>query len=366
MSNEYLENIYYNPAHPASYSGAQKLYRFVKKEGKHELSLKQIKEWLSSQETYTVYKSYPLKYATQKILPYKRDLLWDSDLADFQAVSNYNDGYNFVCVIIDIFSRYLWAKPIHRKTGVEVTEVFRNVFKDDRKPDMLRTDKGTEYTNKTFQNFVKRNDVLHYTTNNENKANYAERVIRTLKGRIYKIFYKNQSYRYIDEIQDVVGAYNSSVHSTIKMQPRDVTKDNQLELWMTHYLPLKLKEEKQIQLMKTKKRKFKEGDTVRVTALRGAFPREYHQRFSEEYFMVKTVKTVYPVRYKLEDLNGEDIKGSFYAQELQKIVPPTVFKIEKIIRYEGKGFKRKALVRWMGYSPQFDTWISDNDVKDYK
>ncbi len=200
MASAFLENIYYDVTHPASYSGASKLYQFVKHDGRYHLTLKQIKDWLKSQETYTVYKRHPLKYPTEHIIPQGLDKLWDSDLADFQAVSKYNDGYRFICIVIDIFSRYLWAIPLKNKTTLEMIDAFQKVFNTGRKPEFLRTDNGKEYTNASFQTFLKKNDVHHYTTNNEGHANYAERVIRTLKNRIYKIFYKNQSYRYIDDL----------------------------------------------------------------------------------------------------------------------------------------------------------------------
>ena len=61
---------------------------------------------------------------------------------------------------------------------------------------------------------------------------------------------------------------------------------------------------------------------------------------------------------KLKDLNGEEIKGSFYEQELQKTTQE-MFRIEKVIRRKGD----KSLVKWVGYSDKFNSWIDKDLVK---
>ena len=62
-----------------------------------------------------------------------------------------------------------------------------------------------------------------------------------------------------------------------------------------------------------------------------------------------------PITYKLKDLNGEEIKGSFYEQKLQKTTQE-MFRIEKVIRRKGD----KSLVKWMGYPVEFNWWIDNN------
>ena len=64
-----------------------------------------------------------------------------------------------------------------------------------------------------------------------------------------------------------------------------------------------------------------------------------------------------PITYKLKDLNGEEINGSFYEQELQKTTQE-MFRIEKVIRRKGD----KSLVKWMGYPVEFNSWIDNKDL----
>lgn len=72
-------------------------------------------------------------------------------------------------------------------------------------------------------------------------------------------------------------------------------------------------------LVKNSKFKFKIDDMVRIQQLRGAFEREYDERWSGEHFVVKSCsfKQGIPI-YELQDIDGEDIKGCFNQQELQK------------------------------------------------
>ena len=77
--------------------------------------------------------------------------------------------------------------------------------------------------------FLKENNIEMYSTFNEGKSVVVERIIKTLKSKIYK----NMSYVtknvYIDVLDDIVKKYNNTVHSSIKMKPKDVTNIKYVE-----------------------------------------------------------------------------------------------------------------------------------------
>ena len=77
----------------------------------------------------------------------------------------------------------------------------------------------------------------------------------------------------------------------------------------------------------------------------------------EEIFTIVEVKRTSPVTYRIADLNGKEMTGTFYEPELQK-TSQELFRIEKVLK---KG-KRKSLVKWKGYSNDFNSWISDRDI----
>jgi len=76
------------------------------------------------------------------------------------------------------------------------------------------------------------------------------------------------------------------------------------------------------------------GDKVRITKKKNIFEKGYTPRWTEEIFTVSELRYTDPPTYKITDTNGEEIKGSFYEQELQKS-QQEVFRIEKIIKRKG-------------------------------
>ena len=91
-------------------------------------------------------------------------------------------------------------------------------------------------------------------------------------------------------------------------------------------------------------------DNVRITKKKKNFDKGYTPRWTEEVFTVSEVRYTDPITYKLKDLKGEEIKGSFYEQELQKTTQE-MFRIEKVIRRKGD----KSLVKWVGYPDEFNS-----------
>ncbi|KAK3907379.1 Putative uncharacterized transposon-derived protein, partial [Frankliniella fusca] len=92
-------------------------------------------------------------------------------------------------------------------------------------------DKGKEYINKTFQKFLKENNITYIHTHNPDiKCSIVERWQRTIKSKLFKRFTHTEQYRCVDGLlDDIVDAYNHTYHRSIKMRPVDVTPDRVLE-----------------------------------------------------------------------------------------------------------------------------------------
>ena len=108
---------------------------------------------------------------------------------------------------------------------------------------------------------------------------------------------------YIDKLDDIVKKYNNTYNTSIKMKPADV-KDNT-------YIDFKKE-------VNDKNLKFKVGDHVRISKYKNIFAKWYMLNWSEEIFIIKKIKNTVPWTYVLNDLNGEEIIGTFYENELQK------------------------------------------------
>ena len=142
---------------------------------------------------------------------------------------------------------------------------------------------------------------------------------------------------YIDKLDDIVDEYNNTYHSTIKLKPIAV-KDNTY-----------INTSKEIN---NKDPIFKVVDFVRISKYKNIFAKGYMLNWSEEEFVIKKVKNTIPWTYIINDLNDEEIIGTYYEKELQK-ANQEEFRIEKVIRREGN----KLYVKWKGYDNSFNSWI---------
>ena len=236
------------------------------------------------------------------------DQTWAVDLVDMQQYSKQNKHYKYLLAVIDIFSKYGWLIPLKNKTGPTVAEEFRKLFRE-RKPKFIWSDKGKEFYNRQVKELLKENDIELYSTENEEKSSVVERWIGTMKQHMYKYFTANETFKYYDILNSLVKNYNNTVHSSIKMTPVFASKlENELTVYKNLY-PEKSE--------KPKKAKFKVGDRVRISKKKGKFEKGYTTRWTREIFVIEKVLNTNPITYKIKDLKDEEIKGSFYEQELQ-------------------------------------------------
>ena len=102
------------------------------------------------------------------------------------------------------------------KTARSVLESFGSIVSEGRKPEKLRTYKGTEFMNESFEQYLNNNkNIQFYAENNKLKASVVERVNRTLKSKLYCYFTAVNSLRYIDVLQDLVDSYDNTYHRSI-------------------------------------------------------------------------------------------------------------------------------------------------------
>ena len=339
------------------------MYQNVKKEGKFKISHSQIKRWIQKQESYSRNKGAKRNFQRGRVIVAGIDDQFDADLASLSFYSDDNDGYKYLLVVIDIFSRYGWVEPLKDKTAVEIVNAFDKILSEGRIPQRLRTDAAKDFTSERFQNYVKSKNITHFVTHSEKQANYVERFIKTLKSKIYRYMIEKNTPRYIDVLPEIVESYNRTWHSGIRSEPINVTKKNENQLWWQMYWPRDpydpTKKKKKVKYL------FNVGDRVRTTYIRRPFQREYDSRWTGEIFKIsrRFIRQGQPI-YRVVDWYDRELKGTFYENELQKVEASDedIFKIEKVIKYKGRGKNKEALVHWLGWPKKFDSWIPASDI----
>jgi hypothetical protein len=189
-----------------------------------------------------------------------------------------------------------------------------------------------------------------------------ERFNRTLKGRMWTYFSANKTKRYLDVLQDIVYAYNHSEHRSIRMRPADV--DNE-EAEQAAYKRLYYDTDAKA---KRKKVDIAPDASVRVTRWKGEFEKGYMPNWGREHFKVKEALSDAPrAVYKLEDAEGEPIKGVWYREEVQPI-KRNIYEVESVIaeRQANRRAPKEVLVKWLGVPAKFNRWVLKSDLPKYQ
>ncbi len=168
--DDYLSSIYYDPKRSGGFGGVDRLYKDVKKDGKFKISRTDIKNWLMKEDTYTLHKPIQRNFKRNHVIVGGIDQPWQIDLADMQSLQKFNDGYRYLLVCIDVFSKYAWMIPLKNKSGPSLVEAFKVILSSGRKPEKIMTDQGTEFLNRHFRALMKEEDIALYNTYNETKA----------------------------------------------------------------------------------------------------------------------------------------------------------------------------------------------------
>ena len=373
-----LTRLYYDPKSSAGYASIDKLV------AASNLPRATVLKWLRAQPTYTLHAPARSKgYPTRAYIVHDIDEQWQADLADMGALERYNNGYRFILTVIDLFSRYAWARPLRTKRGREVAAAFANIFqRDGRVPKRVQTDQGREFENQAVRTLFNKYNIELFSIKSAYKAAVVERFNRTLKGRLYRYFTANITNVWTknNALADAVHAYNHSIHRILKRRPADIHAGNVdavRAVWSAerngsssstanphHHYDVNV------------------GDTVRLSKVKGVFARGYLPQWTEEYFVVDSIDQRHsPTTYRLRDSAGEVIEGSFYREEIELIYLKSSntsaenddddddavdgepeFMVERVLRRRRQHGEMWALVKWYGYPSSMNSWVRQRDL----
>ena len=229
-----------------------------------------------------IYSKAPKKnYETNKIFYNHTDEIWSNDLADMidYKISN-NKGYRYIFVAIDHFNKYLWGKPLKNKYNQTITNEFSNILTTSkRKPLKLESDRGTEFYNSIFQNFLKSKSIHHYSRFTDKGPSIAERVIRTIRNLLKKPVFEKRNADSISELPSIIKQYNNTIHSSTKMTSIQASKKvNEKEVFPN------LRDDRV-----KRQPKFKLGQLVRTADIKKVFSKGDSTNYSYKLYTITEV-----------------------------------------------------------------------------
>lgn len=339
-----LNNLFLSNTSPISYSSATELYKAARSKG---ISKSDVDEYLKGRPSYYTHAPARRNYPRRKMKGFQLNSHHQADLADMSRIAEFNDGFKWFLLVVDTYSRQISVRALKIKKPSSVAEALREHFQNNA-PYYLCHDKGKEFWGKEVVALCKEYGIEQYSIESDAKAAQTGRFIKTLKQRIYRYFTQNNTWRWVDIIEQFADNINNTYCSAIDRKPSSVTYETRLP------------EDKRVF---AKHSKFKKGDCVVLSNLRRVFDKAYLGTFGKELFVVSRVNLEKPVTYRIVDQQGEKIEGIFYDQELRAAKNvDNVYKVEKILAERKRCRKKEYLVKWLDYPESFNSWVAADDV----
>ena len=214
---------------------------------------------------------------------------------------------------------------------------------------------------------------MYSVFNRRQKACYAERPIRTIKSKLYKIMTQRNTNRYIDFLQDVVRGYNMSQHRGLLChypnEIHDMTDKNKILTFAEKQYKQKLSNYGSDIKRRNSKINFSQRDILPINtyvrlllnSAESTFTKSYKPIFSEEIFIIDSVKKSTPPLYTLKDFLQEPISGIVYRNEIKETSLPEKYLIESVLKTKLCPVTKKKLffVKYLGWPIKFASWVSD-------
>ena len=358
----YLKDIYYNPRHEASFTRPDQLFNFVKREGKYKLTRAEVADWLKWQRVYTTHlEGKKAKHNSPVVVPY---LNYQYDIDSAVLPSTHKKALKYFILAIDIFSRKVAAKGVKDLKAPTSQSALKEIFSKLGTPERIRTDQGGEYVNKAVKNLTEKMGIIHFIAYPPNKANYAERAIKTIKKLLYKQMQTKGKNLWTEQmLQDTVAGYNARPHSATGLPPSEIDDQDVPSLWFKQQERMMDKTPPPVPFV------FEINDPVRLEIMKESFAKDYKKSFSEQIYYISERYAPYNVqRYRVKTYLNQPVQGSYLANELRKVHVDndTQYAIEKILSRRIKGGVRQVKVRWEGYNSDFDSWINASEIDSIK
>lgn len=360
---ELFSSIYYDASNPYGYGSIYSLYKAAKKK-KPSITLKQTKDWFKTQLVPTKFRQASASFKRPQFLASRPNDMLGGDLADMRRYSKYNNGYGWLLVVSDIFSRELVGlEPMKSKHSKNTAIAFDKILKSqtDKSYRLFLTDQGKEFKGDMNKEYSKYNISHRETNDTDQKVSPTEKLIGEIKGKLFKIMKKLKTFRWMDHLEAVKHSLNNRYNRNLRMTPAQASKPENMDKVFRN-LHHKQEIANFIKLSKQRRNnkffKYDIGQIVRILTKHSAFEKSYEGRWSSILYKIggRRLMSFLP-RYDLKDaITGTDIKGSFAENEITPYNPekrlPENIDYDDVVRDNNNAVlvhQTKPITRWIDY-----------------
>lgn len=370
VSEDEIRKLWRNPAFSGSFSGIANFQSCLEMEKNIKMSKHRLFAILRKDPEYLLDARKKSKtFPRRRLFVHGVGQVWQADLAIMFPMENYI-GF-LLC--IDLFSRAIYCQLIKKKDRVSIRNAFQKIFKQSKLvPAKLETDQGQEFlSNKLFFNEKK---IFFKIKTGRNKAAFAERAIRTVKHRLFRLLRTLLSKDWPKYLPQVVAAINNSPSRAIGgLRPAYIKgplDDPKVDEAIG--IPEDTSFKDQLDNQKTyekKKNLIQKGDFVYADFGPTAFEKGFDSPNYQIYEVAQVDAGKTPPLFKLIDLAGAKVPGNFYPQQLTKTkapTPRTTFRIEKVLKTRKRKGKKEVLVKYLHYPAKFNQWLVESTIVEEK
>ena len=345
---------YKDTPQPAAFTSPNKLAKVTRNKGE------KVETALRKEPSYYLHRKAPLRYPRRRVIVSGPNQQLQIDLKDVSRYASDNDGVRFLLCAIDVFSKKAYVYPMMNKTAKESEKALLSILENLEEPvEAIQADKGSEFYNSSYKKLLKKKNIKLFSSHEPTiKAQIVERFQRHLMKRIHRYFTASNSFRYLENLSKILASYNSTEHSSTGLPPNKVTYDNAEQVWNRLYEKESKSRTKKL-FSKPVTYKYKVGDTVLISKNKGLFQKEYIGSWKPEIFFISKRLITKPPTYKITDWCGEELTGGWYEQELQLIVPPRTYEVEKVVDTRKRNGKMEYLVKFRYYPECANQWVKN-------
>ena len=242
-----------------------------------------------------IYSKPPKKYyPTNKTDVYHIDDIWSLDILDLKDYGPENNRvYRYVMVVIDNFSKFGWTIPLKNKNAQTIKDSLENfLISSKRKPNLIESDRGKEFYNNIFQDFLNKNNIKLYSRNSSLGAVFAERFNRTIRDLLKRPVFEKWDGKWIDILPTITKQYNNRIHTSTKLSPKDASLKKNEGFVYKNLLDKR----------KKVKPKFQVNDLVRTADLKKTFSKADTTNWSYKLYKITEIIIDTTPSFKIDNL----------------------------------------------------------------
>src|SRR5690242_12507209 len=209
--NEIIKRAFYDPQN--GLISARNLYRKLKPNNP-KITLKLITEFIKNQVTTQVHtaKKIPLNEYNEIRAPGLGE--FQLDILDLSNYARHNNGFRYILVVVDIYSRYSFIKPIKTKAGSVVLEAMKSIEKEIRNHKVklwsFVMDAGSEFNNNAFNSHYSNVKMYRKSPEIHNSTAIVERRNKYIRDVLQKYFTSYNILKWANIIQKI----NTNINNT--------------------------------------------------------------------------------------------------------------------------------------------------------